>query len=300
MLSDGEITQSPQRVTLQVIGTPDATGTYESMVFGEEAYRVNATLQAGSGGVTFEPYPTWRAQQIGFATELAATLTAVAASPTPIPPLPFDAKWLIKGVVAELPGDYVEREIFSLYRKTWALLSFQSEPPTEDFAQQLGEYMWQGTETEEAAVNAIVAGDGLAGCTYGAIVRSVEARLKGNRYLRIANTDFAGATWRTFSSYDWYQGVADAPYPTKELTDRGYVESYRNLYLVGLVPAAASIGGTVTGTFETVNTSTGAVEQAEKFQSVEMGLGFRSRLFAIWVPELSGWRLARLASPYCE
>ncbi len=230
---------------------------------------------------------------------VAATLTAVAASPTPIPPLPFEAKWLVEGVVAELPADYVEREIFSLYRRAWALLSFQTAPPGEDFAAQLGELMWEGSEAHEAAVNAIVVGDSLNGCTYGAIVRGVESRLSGKRYLRIAKTDFAATTWRTFSSYDWYDRIPDGPFPTQELTDRAYVETYRDLYLVGLLPAS-SRGGTVRGDFEVVNVDTGAVEDLKESQGVEMSRGFRSTVYAIWVPEVSGWRLARLASPYCE
>lgn len=279
--------------------TPDLTATYVAVAYGEESYRISATLQAAGGGVTFEPYPTWRAQQIGFATELAATLTAVAASPTPIPPLPFDAKWLIEGVVAELPGEYVEREIFSLYRKTWALLSFQASAPTEDFAQQLGEYMWQGTEAQEETVNAIVAGDDLAGCTFAAIAQGVEDRRRAGSFLRLSKVDFDRVAWVTSTSYDWYSGIPGASLPTVALKDRAYVESFRGLFLVGLYPETDH-ETTILADFEDVRTASGEVTNRESQKAIEMGRGFRSKLYAIWVPELSGWRLARLASPYCE
>jgi hypothetical protein len=48
-----------------------------------------------------------------------------------------------------------------------------------------------------------------------------------------------------------------------------------------------------------VDVATGEV-LAAKVEEVSLGLGFASDMIAVWVPEFAGWRLSRLASPYCR
>jgi hypothetical protein len=55
----------------------------------------------------------------------------------------------------------------------------------------------------------------------------------------------------------------------------------------------------VSGLIETVEIATGEVVSSKQ-DNLPSGLGFRSDMIAVWVPELAGWRLSRLASPYCR
>jgi hypothetical protein len=227
---------------------------------------------------------------------------------TPQGPLPFPGRFITRGEefgrsgninVIEDPA-YIEREIFSLYRRAWALLSHQGGAPGADFRERLGEIMWQGTERQEELVNRLYERDEeLEGCTFDIIASGVEGRLAQGRYLRIVPTEpFETVRWQAFANNLWGDPVT-FPDQTVPLEDRAYVLGVEELYTVGLMTSGTNGVSLVAGVFETVDVATGEV-LASKLENVTLGLGRASDMIAVWVPELAGWRLSRLASPYCR
>jgi len=194
---------------------------------------------------------------------------------------------------------YIEREIFSLYRRAWALLSHQGGAPGADFRERLGEIMWQGTERQEEFVNELYDRDELDGCTFDIIASGVEGRLAQGRYLRITpDASFESEVYWQSSADNLWGDPETFPDQTVDLRDRAYVLGVEELYTVGLQTARGG-GSSVSGLIETVEIATGEVVSSKQ-DNLPSGLGFRSDMIAVWVPEFAGWRLSRLASPYCR